>query len=145
MPKHEITDNPEMVKALAHLEVMQDYLEGAKADLAEAQEDVDRLIGEAFRGMLEADGKEHGSRTIHCGPYVVQASIARTVSWDQDTLKVAVNRMSDADRAVLDVKVSIPEKNMPAIESMPEEIRDLVYKARSVKYGQPKFTVKEDK
>lgn len=133
------------MKLISDLKKEAKYLADCRAELDKEMEKIEKQILDQcideFNATLRDRGQEHGDVTIERHGTTVKVSVSKTVTWDSEALQAIAEGASEEIREMFKVKVTVPEREF-AMLSMTEIGKDIA-KARTVKYGSPRVSLKE--
>lgn len=133
------------MKTIPELKKEAIYLAECRAELDKEMERIEKQILDQcideFSAVLRDRGQEHGDVTLERDGATVKISVSKTVSWDSEALQAIAEGASEEIRKMFKVKVTVPEREF-AMLSMTEIGKDIA-KARTVKYGSPRVSIKD--
>lgn len=128
-----------------HLDLLQKTpeIEFASLNLADANMAVAAKAAPIAEEGFASKGTMGGTVTVKRDGLVIKGEVRKKVTWDQEKLKAIAGQLRwDEVQHYFDIKFSVPEKIYSALP--PGPLRDMLTKARTVQFEDPKVTVERE-
>lgn len=76
---------------------LKEVVAGLRAELKDVEQQISDMFLDQARNALRADGKDFGTTYIVAGNKRLKAVVRKKVTWDQDDLRDALDRMAPED------------------------------------------------